>query len=172
MSKNVNSSITATQLIIFLFIFSLFIFIGFMIDDNNLKISYMLTVILIMFTGFNLNMTINYYRKLRNEVGKPGPRGVKGEDGPKGDPGVCVFKEKCGIKNCEDKVYDKIAETNYYGSQFDIECLKNPETCSNEELKESAKPINELIKTQIEICKKSKEPEEILMKQLFPDIKN
>lgn len=164
------NSITATQLIVFLFIFMLFIFVGFMIEDNNLKISYILVVLLILFTSLNLYMTINYYRKLRNDVGKQGPRGLKGEDGPSGDTGVCVFTEKCGIKNCEDKIYKEIDDRNYYGSEFTTECLKNPNTCETEDLKEASKGISQLIKTQIAKCKSSKKDETTLMNELFPPL--
>lgn len=163
-------NITAIQLIVFLFIFTLFIFIGFMIEDNNLKISYILVILLILFTALNLYMTINYYRKLRNETGKPGPRGLKGEKGIRGAEGNCVFTEKCGIKNCEDKIYNEIEKRNYYGSQFNIECLKNPEKCASEDLKEAAQGIHELIKVQIQKCKESKKDEATLMNELFPPL--
>jgi len=159
----------ATELIVFLFIFTLFIFIGFMIDDKNLKISYILVILLILFTGLNLYMTINYYRKLRNDVGKTGSRGLKGETGPRGDLGQCVFTEKCGIKNCEDKIYSEIEKRNYYGD-FNIECLKNPNKCATEDLKEVAQGINELIQVQIKKCKESKKDEKTLMNDLFPPL--
>lgn len=163
-------SITVTQLIVLLFIFMIFIFVGFMIDDNNLKISYILVVLLIIFTSLNLYMTINYYKKLRNDVGKEGPRGLKGEDGHKGDSGVCVFTEKCGIKNCEEKIYKEIEERNYYGSGFTTKCLKNPSDCETEDLKEASEGIKELINTQIDKCKQSKKDETTLMNDLFPPL--
>ena len=164
------NNITATQLIVFLFIFMLFIFVGFMIEDKNLKISYVLVVILILFTSLNLYMTINYYKKLRNDVGKEGRRGLKGEDGPRGDPGVCVFTEKCGIKNCKDKIYEEIEKRSYYGPEFSTKCLKNSNDCETEDLKEASQGISELINTQIEKCKQSKKDEKTLMNELFPPL--
>ena len=140
-------NIKATDLIVFIFIF-----------------------LLIIFTALNLYMTINYYSKLRNDVGKQGHAGLKGEDGSSGDSGVCVFTEKCRIKNCEAKIYDEIEKRNYYGTEFTTDCLKDPNSCETEDLKEASSGISELIKIQIDKCNNSKKDEKTLLNELFPQL--
>ena len=156
-----NSNLSVNQLVVLLFIFVVFVIIGFMIEDKNLKISYMLVVGLALFTGINLFLTIKYYKDLRNKSGEQGPRGLKGEDGPQGDPGVCTFSEKCGMnkKECEDAIYKKIIDENYYGENFTRECLENPslETCNNDiDLVESATALKPLINAKIKKCMESR----------------
>ena len=181
-----DKTLTTNQLVVVLFIFTIFVIIGFMIDDSNLKISYMLVVGLALFTGINFFLTIKYYTRLRNMAGEQGPRGLKGDDGPRGDPGVCTFSEKCGMNEtkCENLIYDYIIKNNYYGSEFTEETkelLKNPKKeflddngnpKYSSELIESAKALEPLIKEKINKCMATKKSEEKLLKDLFPPIEN
>jgi hypothetical protein len=178
-----EKTLTTNQLIVVLFIFTLFIIIGFMIDDSNLRISYMLSVGLALFTGINFFLTIKYYTKLRNMAGEQGPRGLKGDDGPRGDPGVCTFSDKCGMNEteCETLIYNYIVENNYYGSGFTEELLRNPEKeflntnnlpIYSSELIESAKALKPLIQEKIKKCMATKKDKTKLLNDLFPPIEN
>ena len=85
--KGVN--LTLTQIIIMLFVIVVLILIGVTIDDNNIKISYWLTMGLLLFTILNIYLTVIYYIEIRERKGERGPKGPKGERGVKGDPGTC-----------------------------------------------------------------------------------
>jgi hypothetical protein len=173
MSDTPQPNITTTQIIIFLFVFTIFVILGLTIGDNNLKITYFLVVSLILFTLINLYLTINSYKNLRNVSGMQGQRGPAGEQGPSGDAGVCTFSKKCGIKNCDDKVYNYIEHHNYYGDDMTKKCLKNPskENCGNDDdLLKRATDLQPLIKTQINKCETSKKDWNTLKKDIFPDI--
>lgn len=170
-----NTNLSVNQLVVLLFIFVVFVIIGFMIEDKNLKISYMLVVGLALFTGINLFLTIKYYKDLRNKAGEQGPRGLKGEDGPQGDPGVCTFSEKCGMnqKECEDAIYKKIIDDNYYGEDITRECLENPtlETCNNDiNLVERATALKPLIELKIKKCLESRKSKDVMINELFPPV--
>ena len=178
-----EKTLSTNQLVVVLFIFTIFIIIGFMIEDSNLKISYMLVVGLALFTGINFFLTIKYYTRLRNMAGEQGPRGLKGDDGPRGDPGVCTFSEKCGMNEteCENLIYNKIVESNYYGSGFTDELLRNPnieyldennKPKYNSELVESAKALQPLIKEKLNKCMTTKKDKDTLLNDLFPPIEN
>ena len=177
-----EKTLTTNQLIVVLFIFTLFVIIGFMIEDSNLKISYMLVVGLALFTGINFFLTIKYYTRLRNMAGEQGPRGLKGDDGPRGDPGVCTFSEKCGIskEDCEKLIYNKIVESNYYGSGLTEELLRNPDGVFLEDNKpkydtsliDIAKSLKPLIDEKIKKCMATKKDKETIIKDLFPPIEN
>jgi hypothetical protein len=174
MSESINSNVSMTQIIIFLFVFILFIIIGMTIGDNNLKISYFLVVSLALFTLVNLYLTIGYYKDLRNSGGKQGMRGPPGSDGMRGDAGVCTFSEKCGIKNCEDQVYNYIIDNDYFdNSDFTRECLENPtlQNCNNdEELLKKSQAIKPIINEQIKKCKNSRKDWKSLVNDLFPPV--
>ena len=170
-----NTNLSVNQLVVLLLIFFIFVIIGFMIEDKNLKISYILVVGLALFTGINLFLTIKYYKDLRNKAGEQGPRGLKGEDGPQGDVGVCTFSEKCGMnkKECENIIYKKIIDDNYYGENITRECLENPtlETCNNDiDLVEKASALKPLVELKIKKCIESRKSKEVMINELFPPI--
>jgi hypothetical protein len=164
-------NITITQIILFLFVFTLFIIIGISIEEKNLKTSYFLVVSLILFTLFNCYLTISYYKDLRDVGGIQGERGLQGEQGFKGDSGVCTFSNKCGIDNCTDKIN---RESRIHDKdKFDLikeKCYKNPslENCKNEELMNIASDLKSFNDIRIEKCKNSKLDWTDLKEKLFP----
>ena len=171
MVNNTNSSVSPTQLIIFLFIFIIFVIIGITIDDRNQKISYFLVVSLILFTLFNGYLTIIYYKDLRNVGGKQGERGLPGEEGLRGDTGVCTFSKKCGITNCEEEVNKESKE--YYKdiiNNIGNDCYNDPKNCENDEKTNISKDIKKLNDVRIDKCKKSKQKWNELKTQLYPPI--
>jgi hypothetical protein len=174
MVNDVRPNITITQIILFLFVFTLFVIIGISIGDKNLKISYFLVVSLILFTLFNCYLTISYYKDLRNVGGFQGERGVPGAQGPKGDSGVCTFSEKCGIGDCEVQVINE--SNNYYKKkipEMTEVCLEEPNAanCNNDDdLIKTAKDIIDLNNTRIEKCKKSKLNWEDFKEKMFPPL--
>lgn len=100
-----------TKLLVIFAILAVVNLIGFSIKDNNFKICYWLSVALILITIINLNMSIGFYIRLRNDKGISGLRGERGEKGPKGFPGRCELNldAKCGIKNCKAKIQDELS---------------------------------------------------------------
>jgi len=172
MSDNPQPNITTTQIIIFLFVFTLFIILGLTIGDNNLKITYFLVVSLILFTLINLYLTINSYKTLRQTSGMQGQRGSEGDQGPTGDAGVCTFSQKCKIENCDDKIYGYIEENKYH-DDMPIDCLKTPSKANcdnNNDLLQRANDLQDLTKIQINKCETSKKDWDTLKKDIFPDI--
>jgi len=174
MTTDSKPNITITQIILFLFVFTLFVIVGISIGDKNLKISYFLVVSLILFTLFNCYLTISYYKDLRNVGGKQGERGLKGEQGFKGDSGVCTFSDKCGINNCDDEVMKE--SRVYYKDEIDKigeDCYETPnlKNCNNNEnLLKTSKDIKNLNKIRITKCKNSKLNWEDLKDKLFPPL--
>ena len=65
-------------------VFGVAVLIAISIQDNNLKICFWLSLILIIVCLINLNLSISFYIKLRNDKGIQGPRGERGDKGPKG----------------------------------------------------------------------------------------
>ena len=112
--EQTSSGLTYNQLVIIGFMFVVLVGISFMIKDKNLKISYMMIVTLGLFTLFNISMTIKFYTKLRNAVGKQGPEGPKGHYGSQGEPGMCTFSEKCGIDDAKNQVIKEIENRGTY----------------------------------------------------------
>lgn len=164
-----NSNLSVNQLVVLLFIFVVFIIIGFMIEDDNLKISYMLVVGLALFTGINLFLTVKYYKDLRNKAGEQGPSGLKGENGPQGDSGVCTFSEKCGMNEnqCKEAIYKKIEDENYYGEGINKECIEDLDKC-DPNLIEKATALKPLIETKIKKCVESRKTKDVMLGELFP----
>jgi hypothetical protein len=156
-----------TSLLIIMLIFIVFIVISLFITESNLRLAYWFVVGLGTLTIINFYSTIVYYIKLRNDPGIPGPRGAKGEKGPKGHIGKCTFSRKCGIQNCDQKIFS-------IGQEFypDIprNCLENPSTCSSNELQEKAIPLNKQLKQLIKSCKTTSRAEEDFMRKIKPQI--
>ena len=118
-NENTSSGMSFTQMMIIGFIIVVLVAISFFIKDKNLRISYMMVVGLLLFTLFNISMTLKYYKKLRNAVGKQGPQGPRGPDGPQGEPGMCTFAESCGIDNAEQETINRIKNKNSFKDHFD-----------------------------------------------------
>ena len=112
-----GESFENTKLLIIFAVLAIVNLIGFSIKDFNFKICYWLSIALILITIINLNMSIGFYIRLRNEEGIPGKRGERGDKGPKGFPGRCELnlEAKCGVKNCVSKIQDELSKRcNHY----------------------------------------------------------
>ena len=108
-----------TKLLVIFAILAIINLVGFSIKDYNFKICYWLSVALVLITVINLNMSIGFYIRLRNEKGISGQRGERGDKGPKGFPGRCELNldAKCGIKNCISKIQDELGNRcNHYSN--------------------------------------------------------
>ena len=108
-----------TKLLVIFAILAIINLIGFSIKDYNFKICYWLSVALVLITIINLNMSIGFYIRLRNEKGISGQRGERGDKRPKGFPGRCELNldAKCGIKNCISKIQDELGNRcNHYSN--------------------------------------------------------
>ena len=92
----------------------------------------------------------------------------KGPRGPRGDPGKCTSSDKCGIEDCEEKMYN--IASNYYPS-ISISCLKDNARCTDKEL-ESARPVTKQVKQLITECKKTSRAEEDFIARIRPIIAN
>lgn len=113
-----SGSLSNTRLLILFAMFGVAFLIGSAMKDENLKICFWLSLILIIFCLLNLNLAVSFYIKLRNEKGIEGPRGERGDKGPKGFPGRCELNldAQCGVKNCRAKVTDRLMkECPHYG---------------------------------------------------------
>lgn len=120
--KEINSMLTGTlsntRLLIMFGVFGCSFLIGASIKDENLKICFWLSLILIIIALINLNLAFSFYIKLRNEKGIEGGRGERGDKGPKGFPGRCELNldATCGVKNCRAKITDHLMkQCPHYG---------------------------------------------------------
>lgn len=154
--------------LIIVIILIVFIVISLFIEEFRLKLAYWLVVVLFVLSITNMYMSIVYYIKLREDPGIPGPRGAKGDQGPSGDIGKCTFSDKCGIENCEEKIYN--IASDYYSS-IPLECLKDNTKC-NENDAEKALPITNQINMLIEECKKTQTAESDFILRITPVIAN
>ena len=112
-----GSTFENTKLLVIFAILAIVNLIGFSIKDFNFKICYWLSIALILITIINLNMSVGFYIRLRNDKGISGKRGERGDKGPKGFPGRCELnlEAKCGVKNCISKIQDELAKRcNHY----------------------------------------------------------
>ena len=120
MSKSqtiLGESMENTKLLVIFAILAVVNLIGFSIKDFNFKICYWLSIALIIVAIINLNMSIGFYIRLRNDKGISGKRGERGDKGPKGFPGRCELNldAKCGVKNCVSKIQDELGKRcNHY----------------------------------------------------------
>ena len=84
MSKSqtiLGESMENTKLLVIFAILAVVNLIGFSIKDFNFKICYWLSIALIIVAIINLNMSIGFYIRLRNDKGISGKRGERGDKG-------------------------------------------------------------------------------------------
>ena len=158
-----------SALLTIILIYLVFFIINLFIEDFNTRLAYWFIVALGTLALMNLYLSILYYIRLRNEPGKPGPRGEKGEGGSKGDIGKCTFSEKCGINDCEGKIYG-LGEKFY--PDIPLNCLKDTKKCKTHTEREKAVPINKELNRIIKKCNKTKMAEAEFMRLITPLIEN
>lgn len=112
-----GSTLSNTRLLVIAAVFGVAILIAVSIKDKNLQICFWLSFVLFIVALINLNLSISFYIRLRNEKGIQGSRGEKGDKGPKGFPGRCELNldATCNIRNCRTKLQEKLLEqcSNY-----------------------------------------------------------
>ncbi len=119
--KEINQMLTGslnnTRVLIIFGVFAGAFLIGSSIKDENLKICFWLSLLLVIIGLINLNLAVSFYIRLRNDEGIEGPRGERGDKGPKGFPGRCELNldGSCNIKNCQAKIQDRLMkECSHY----------------------------------------------------------
>jgi hypothetical protein len=86
------------------------VIIGQIVIEQNLRIIFYLTMLLLFVSLNNVYYSMNYYIKLRNHKGVKGDRGDPGDPGQDGNDGVCIMAKNCGIANCRKMIVDKLEE--------------------------------------------------------------
>ena len=106
----VTGSLNNTKVLVMFGVFGVAFLAGATIKDENFKICFWLSLVLIIICLINLNLAFSFYIKLRNDRGIQGPRGERGDKGPKGFPGRCELNldGDCTIKNCRAKITDQL----------------------------------------------------------------
>ena len=84
------------------------IILGQIVIEQNLRIIFYLTMLLLFVSLNNVYYSINYYINLRNYKGIKGDRGDPGEPGQYGNNGVCIMAKNCGIANCRDMIVEEL----------------------------------------------------------------
>jgi hypothetical protein len=84
------------------------IIIGQLVIEQNLRIIFYLTMLLLFVSLNNVYYSMNYYIKLRNHKGVKGDRGDPGDPGQDGNNGVCIMAKNCGIANCRDMIVEEL----------------------------------------------------------------
>ena len=109
------------------------IIIGQIVIDQNLRIIFYLTMLLLFVSLNNVYYSLNYYIQLRNHPGIKGDRGDPGQPGQNGNDGVCIMAKNCGIANCRDMIVEELEKkfVNYKSINEKIDSnlkLNNNET--------------------------------------------
>lgn len=161
-----GDSLSNTKLLVMFGVFGVAVLIAISIQDNNLKICFWLSLILIIVCLINLNLSISFYIKLRNDKGIQGPRGERGDKGPKGFPGRCALDTSGKIENCKIKILDNLRKTcpdyNHTISKRQVDRTKEEETNLN--------IYNKWVNAINEQCKKKNQgEEETYFNDLFED---
>ena len=113
-----SGTLSNTRILVLFGVLGAAMLIGVSIKDQNMKICFYLSFMLIVIGLINLNLAVTFYIKLRNEKGIEGPRGERGDKGPKGFPGRCELNldANCEIKNCRPKITDRLMkQCPHYG---------------------------------------------------------
>ena len=84
------------------------IILGQIVIEQNLRIIFYLTMLLLFVSLNNVYYSINYYINLRNYKGIKGDRGDPGDPGQYGNNGVCIIAKNCGIANCRNMIVDEL----------------------------------------------------------------
>lgn len=106
-----GDSLSNTKLLVMFGVFGVAVLIAISIQDNNLKICFWLSLILLIICLINLNLSISFYIKLKDDKGIQGPRGERGDKGPKGFPGRCSLDTGDSIENCKIKILNNLRKT-------------------------------------------------------------
>ena len=113
--------------------------------EEKLRLVFMLIMLLLYVSIYNVYFSIKYYKKIRNESGIKGDQGDPGDSGQKGSDGVCAMSKGCGIANCRKLIVDKLK------SIFPEYALIRDKLAKNKELNPKEKKQNRQINSYIDI---------------------
>jgi hypothetical protein len=139
------------------------------IKDPNLRIAYWLLCFLFFVTLSNIYLSINFFKRIRNEPGKQGPDGNMGDQGMKGSNGVCKLSTKCGISNCRNVIEEELMVIFPIYKKIKSK-LKRDIVLSSEEQK-SHKQINAYIDILLPICEGGKLNKEEFIDHIHKSVK-
>jgi len=113
--------------------------------EEKLRLIFMLIMLLLYVSIYNVYFSIRYYKKIRNEPGIKGDRGDPGDPGQKGSDGVCAMAKGCGIANCRKLIVDELKV------RFPEYALIRDKLNKNKELNSKEKKQNRQINSYIDI---------------------
>jgi len=113
--------------------------------EEKLRLIFMLIMLLLYVSIYNVNFSIKYYKKIRNEPGIKGDRGDPGDPGQPGSDGVCAMAKGCGIANCRKLIVDQLKV------RFPEYALIRDKLNKNKQLNSKEKKQNRQINSYIDI---------------------
>lgn len=113
--------------------------------EDKLRLIFLLIMLLLYVSIYNVYFSIKYYKKIRNEPGIKGERGDPGDPGQKGSDGVCAMSKGCGIANCRKLIVDELK------LQFPEYALIREKLTKNKQLNPKEKKQNRQINSYIDI---------------------
>ena len=113
--------------------------------EEKLRLIFMLIMLLLYVSIYNVYFSIKYYKKIRNEPGIKGDRGDPGDAGQKGSDGVCAMAKGCGIANCRKLIVDELKV------RFPEYALIRDKLNKNKKLNSKEKKQNRQINSYIDI---------------------
>jgi hypothetical protein len=113
--------------------------------EEKLRIIFMLIMLLLYVSIYNVYFSIKYYKKIRNEPGIKGDRGDPGNAGQEGSDGVCAMAKGCGIANCRKLIVDELKV------RFPEYALIRDKLKKNKKLNSKEKKQNRQINSYIDI---------------------
>ena len=113
--------------------------------EDKLRLIFLLIMLLLYVSIYNVYFSVKYYKKIRNEPGIKGDRGDPGDPGQKGSDGVCAMSKGCGIANCRKLIVDELK------LQFPEYALIREKLSKNKQLNPKEKKQNRQINSYIDI---------------------
>ena len=113
--------------------------------EEKLRLIFMLIMLLLYVSIYNVHFSIKYYKKIRNEQGIKGDRGDPGDSGQDGSEGVCAMAKGCGIANCRKLIVDQLKV------RFPEYALIRDKLNKNKQLNSKEKKQNRQINSYIDI---------------------
>jgi hypothetical protein len=119
--------------------------ISYLFIEENLRLVFMLIMLLLYVSIYNVYFSIKYYYRIRNEPGMKGDRGDPGQSGQGGSDGVCAMAKSCGIANCRKLIIDEMKR------EFPEYALIRQKLAKNEQLNKNESRQNKQINSYIDM---------------------
>jgi hypothetical protein len=113
--------------------------------EEKLRLIFLLIMLLLYVSIYNVYFSFKYYRKIRNESGIKGDTGDHGDAGQNGSDGACAMAKGCGIANCRKLIVDELKV------QFPEYALIRDKLAKNKKLNPKEKKQNRQINSYIDI---------------------